>query len=311
MSNVVIRVDPENRQWWKKTLQSGLPESKVYLWDEDEFDQEEIDYAVVWMPPLGAMQSLPNLKAVFSVGAGVTHILRDKSYPRSVPIVRTVNSDLRKRMTEYVVLHVLRFHRRLPDIEQANVDRTWKQYVQPLARDVTVGILGLGNLGAAAARALSFLGYNLVGWSRRGKPVEGVQVFSGADGLATVLRQSQIVVCMLPGTSETENLLNQSNLQLMPEGSYLINVGRGETIVDDDLVGCLQQGHLHGATLDVFRSEPLSPDNPYWQIPRVLVTCHTASAIEPATGGRTIIDNILTVDSGDIPADVVDMDQGY
>lgn len=311
MPSVVIRVDPERRQWWKETLLELLPGFEVYLWDEDVFEKSEIDYAVVWMPPLGALASLPNLKATFSVGAGVTHILRDASYPLAVPIVRTVNEDLRKRMAEYVVLHVLRFHRKLPAIQEAQRKHEWVQHVEPLARDISVGILGLGNLGRAAAEVLLHLGYRVNGWSRRGRVVPGVSVFEGEEGLSRVLGSSQVVVCMLPGTPDTNDLLTASRLAEIPEGGYLINVGRGETIVDAALIDALNTGRLGGATLDVFRDEPLAKDSPYWSHPNVLVTSHTASAIEPATGGRTIASNILAFNNGEHVPDIVDMTQGY
>lgn len=311
MPSVVIRVDPERRAWWKETLQQQLPGYHVYLWDEDQYEKKSIDYAVVWMPPLGGLSSLPNLRCVFSVGAGSAHILRDPAYPRAVPIVRCVNEDLRKRMTEYILLQVLRFHRRLPEIQAAQAAKSWRQYVEPLARDVSVGLLGLGNLGAAAAAALLNVGYTVQGWSRRGRPVKGVKVFSGDAGLLKLLSSSDILVCMLPGTSATENLLNGSRLAAMKGGSYLINVGRGETIVDNALMEHIRNGHIRGATLDVFRSEPLPEDDPYWSEPKVLITTHTASVIDPATGGKTISNNILAFDAGQTLKDIVDLEQGY
>ena len=309
--SVVIRVDPERREWWKATLSDLLPDFEVYLWDEDSFDKASIDYAVVWMPPLGALASLPNLRCVFSVGAGVAHILRDSTYPQHVPIVRTVSEDLRRRMCEYVALHVLRVHRRLPEIESADRRSEWVQYVEPLARDYPVGLLGLGNLGAAVARTLSVIGYPVNGWSRRGRPVENVDVYTGDDGLRELLANSQVVVSLLPGTPATENLLDSEALSRMPEGSHLINVGRGETIVDEDLLAHLSSGHIASATLDVFRSEPLPTDHQFWSTESVLVTSHTASAIEPATGGRVIADNIAAFDRGDSLPDTVDLAQGY
>jgi glyoxylate/hydroxypyruvate reductase A len=216
-------------------------------------------------------------------------------------------------MCEYVALHVLRFHRRLPEIEAAHSARRWVQYVEPLAHAVPVGILGLGNLGAAAAGTLRGLGYQVLGWSRRGRPIGDVNVVvhSGEEGLRTVLSQSRIVVCMLPGTPATNDLLNRDRLSLMKPGAYLINIGRGETIIDADLVTLLRAGHIAGAVLDVFREEPLSADDPYWSLSNVLVTSHTASAIEPATGGRVICRNILAFDAGEKPQDLVDLEQGY
>jgi glyoxylate/hydroxypyruvate reductase A len=311
MPNVVIRVDPERRSWWQETLRNQLPGYQVFLWDEDEFDNDEIDFAVVWMPPLGMLSSLRNLRAVFSVGAGVAHILRDPDYPEDVPIIRTTSEDLRKRMAEYIALHVLRFHRRLPEIEAAHAARTWTQYVEPLAKDFPVGLLGLGNLGAFIATTLGHLDYPINGWSRRGRPVEGVSVHEGESGLTTTLGSSRVVIAVLPGTSATEDLLDRKRLGAMREGSYLINVGRGECVVEADLVDALNDGHLAGATLDVFREEPLPADSPLWTAQNVLVTCHTASAIEPATGGRVISSNILAFEAGDAIADTVDLAQGY
>lgn len=313
MPELVIRVDPERRQWWKDTLSELLPGYRVWLWDEDqaEYTKDAIDYAVVWMPPLGGLASLTNLKAVFSVGAGVTHILRDVNYPRQVPIVRTVNRDLRSRMTEYVVLHVLRLHRKLPDIQRAVSRGEWEQFVEPLARDKVVGILGLGNLGQASAAALSSLGYQVHGWSRSGAPVDGVTVHSGPDGLHAILSVSDVVVCMLPGTPETTDLIDSGALSAMKPSSSLINVGRGETVVDADLIEALESGQLSAAVLDVFRQEPLPADDPLWTVENLLITCHTASAIEPATGGRTIAANILAFDAGDNLDAVVDLGRGY
>lgn len=313
MSNVVIRVDPERRQWWKDTLTELLPAYGVFLWDEDaeSFQRDAIDYAVVWMPPLGMLASLPRLKCVLSVGAGVSHILRDESFPSAVPIVRTVSDDLRKRMCEYVALHVLRVHRRLDEAYEAHRRSEWVQFVEPLARDVPVGILGLGNLGASAASTLHGLGYPVLGWSRRGAPVPDVEVHHGQDGLNAVLSGAQIVVCMLPGTDATRNLLDSNRLRRMRLGSHLINVSRGETVDDEALLDVLRNGPLAGATLDVFRDEPLPSEHPFWTTPNVLVTSHTASAIEPATGGRIIAANIRAFEAGETLPDVVDMEQGY
>jgi glyoxylate/hydroxypyruvate reductase A len=311
METLVIRVDPERRQWWKQTLHELLPDLNIVLWDEDRYDPGDVNYAVVWNPPLGGLAKLPNLRCVASVGAGVSHILTDPSYPRAVPIIRTVSDSLRKRMVEYVVLHVLRFHRRLPEIEESQKAGKWTQYVEPLASDVHVGILGLGNLGGSAADALSTLGYRVSGWSRRGRPLKGVAVYSGADGFYELLRTSEILVSMLPQTPATEDILDKAALAELREGAALINTGRGETLVETDLVAALDSGHLRGATLDVFREEPLPSTSPLWTHPRILITSHTASAIEPSVGGKVIADNISAFRQGRHVADVVDIDQGY
>ena len=310
-STLIVRVDPERRTWWKETLQELLPELKVVLWDEDEYDLLEIEYAVVWAPPRGGLAKFSNLKCVVSVGAGVSHILNDPTYPRKVPIIRTVNDSLRKRMAEYVLLHVLRFHRRLPEFTDAQQKREWVRYIEPIAMDITVGLLGLGNLGQAAASALRCIGYTVVGWRRCFGPVEGVEVFCGQGGLQEMLSRTNVLVCMLPHTNLTANILNAKTFGALPRGAAVINVGRGESLVEQDLITALDQGHLSGATLDVFREEPLPASSPLWTHRKVLVTCHTASAIEPSEGGKIIAQSIKTFMAGGSVPDIVDIDRGY
>jgi glyoxylate/hydroxypyruvate reductase A len=215
------------------------------------------------------------------------------------------------RMSEYVVLHVLRFHRRLPEAEVAQRAGEWIQYVEPVAGEVTVGMLGLGSLGSAAARALASLGYRVEGWTRRGRAVDGVFVHCGDRGLTAMLSRSDIVVCMLPHTAATENILNREAFEAMPRGSALINAGRGEQLVEEDLLAALDSGTLRGATLDVFRDEPLPAASRLWSHPRILITAHTASSVDPMLGGRLIADNIAAFRRGDTVAEVVNIDQGY
>lgn len=310
MPKVVIRVDPERRQWWKSTMVELLPGYEIYLWDEDQFERDEISYAIVWAPPSGMLASLRNLKAVFSVGAGVSHITDDPTFPRKVPIIRTTGPALRQRMCEFVALHVLRIHRRLPEIEQSASRREWKQFVEPIASNVRVGVMGMGNLGTAAAKALRGLGYDVRGLSRRGREIDGFPMFQ-QDQIGRFLQDLNIVISMLPGTPETDDILNRRTFSQLPQGSWVINVGRGSQVNDDDLLSALDSGHLGGAVLDVFRREPLAPDHPFWQRPNILITSHTASAIEPATGGQIIAGNLLAFAAGRKLQDLVDIEQGY
>jgi glyoxylate/hydroxypyruvate reductase A len=307
---VVIRVDPERRAWWKETMSNLLPEMEVFLWDEDKYRKEDINYAIVWTPPHGGLAGLPNLECVFSVGAGVSHITDDPSYPRSIPIVRTVGAPLQQRMREYVALHVLRIHRRLPEIETAARAGEWKQFVEPVAGDVQVGVMGMGNLGASAAITLRGLGYRVKGLSRRGIPVEGIEVYS-RDNLARFLSDVHILAVILPATRDTENIINLRTIHMLPRGAWIIGAGRGSQVCDADLLAALDEGHLAGAVLDVFRQEPLPPTDLLWKHPKILITSHTASAIEPSVGGKIIADNLRAFMEGrDVP-DIVDMDQGY
>jgi glyoxylate/hydroxypyruvate reductase len=310
MKKVVIRVDPERRQWWKETMIKLLPGYDVLLWDEDNFDKRDIGYAIVWAPPAGALASLPNLECVLSVGAGISHITDDPTFPKNVPIIRTTGEALRQRMCEYISLHVLRIHRRLPEIERAAKDREWRQFVEPVASNVMVGIMGVGNLGAAVGSTLRGLGYQVRGLSRRGRPLDGIEIFKN-NRMSEFLKDTNILVSMLPGTDETKNIIDAKTISQLPAGSWIINVGRGNQVVDSDLINGLDTGQLGGAVLDVFRKEPLPRDHPFWRHPKILITCHTASAIEPAVGGKIIADNLIAFAEGQKIPDLVDIEQGY
>lgn len=307
---LVIRVDPETRQLWRTQLSELLPDIEILLWDEDTFESDDIDLAVVWAPPEGMLASLPNLRAVFSVGAGISHITDDPTFPSQLPIIRTTGPVLRQRMCEYVALHTLRIHRRLPEIVENSRNADWKWLVEPTAENKTIGIMGVGNLGAAAAQYLMDMGYKVKGLARRERSNEAFPMFTMSD-LEIFLSDVDILISMLPGTAATEDIISKDLIEMMPKGSWVINVGRGSHVKDDDLIAALDSGHLAGAVLDVFRTEPLPQDHPFWSHPDVLVTCHTASAIEAAVGGKIIASNIRKFLAGESLQDLVDPEQGY
>lgn len=310
---VVIRSEPHRRQWWKETLGGLLPEFGVFLLEEDEraYEPRDVEYVVAWNPPLGMFARFPNLKGVLSIGAGVSHILKDPHYPRGVPLIRTVGEPFRVRMAEYVTLHVLRHHRRLADVQAAHRQCAWTQHLTPLASETTVGVMGLGALGSAAARALAALRYRVHGWSRTGRPLDGVRVFAGPEQLQAFLCEVAILVVLLPHTPDTENILCARTLSMLQDGACLINAGRGECVNDDDLLAALDSGKLSAATLDVFRQEPLPALHPFWQHPKILVTCHTAAAVDPRVGGRIIANNLRAAARGEQLPDLVNLERGY
>lgn len=313
MSVVVVRVAGARATWWLETLRDLLPEMEVRFW-EDPGDRAKVEVAVVWQPPAGELKNFPNLKAIVSMGAGVDHVLRDPELPHHVPIIRTVGPELTQRMREYVLLHVLRFHRRLPEIEEAFKRREWNQIITPVAQSRTVGVLGLGNLGADCARHLAQVGFCVHGWSRRPKQpggLEGVTCHHGPDGLAALLKQSEILVCLLPLTPETTGILNKDLFARLPEGACLINAGRGPHLVEADLIPALDSGQLGGATLDVLHVEPAPDDHPFWRHPKILLTPHVASLIDPASGARLIAENVRRFLAGHPVPDMVDVTQGY
>jgi glyoxylate/hydroxypyruvate reductase A len=256
-------------------------------------DPAEIDYACVWNAPHGALAGFPNLKAIFSLGAGVDDLVTDPDLPK-VPVVRIVDSDLTLRMTEYVVLHVLMHHRRQRLYDKQQRVRMWRDSPQPLAREVAVGVMGLGVLGISAATALQRLGYRVIGWSRTEKSIPGMETFDGTAGLLPFLQRTEILVCLLPATPATKGILNLAQFSMLKRdgalgGAYLINAGRGALQVDADIIAALDQGLLAGATLDVFPTEPLPVSSPLWLHPKVTVTPHNAAASMP----HAIVANVL------------------
>lgn len=308
--SLVVRVGNAREAWWRDALQELLPELECRTW-EDPGDKAAVDYAVVWKPPAGGLKTFPNLKVIVSMGAGIDHLLADPELPRHLPVIRTVGRELTQRMREYVLLHVLRFHRRLPDIQAHSARREWEQIITPVAQNRPVGILGLGNMGADCARHLAAVGFAVHGWSRRPKEIADVTCHSGADGLDALLKVSQILVCLLPLTPETEDLLNAGLFARLPQGACLINAGRGRHLVEEDLISALDSGQLGGATLDVLREEPGAPDHPFWGHPKILLTPHIASLIDPAAGASVIASNLKRFIAGETVADMVDLTRGY
>jgi glyoxylate/hydroxypyruvate reductase A len=308
--SLVIKVGPARAAWWKETMQDLLPEFECRLW-EDPGDPEDVEYAVVWRPPPGGLKRFPNLKCIVSIGAGVDHVFADPELPQGVPIIRTVGDDLRQRMREYVTLHVLRYHRRLPEFEAQQATAAWDQHITPPAAGRKVGIMGLGNMGGGCAAALAYLGFDTAGWSRRKKQLDGITGFHGSEGFDAFLARSEILVNLLPLTPDTEDILNADLFAKLPQGAKIINVGRGEHLVEEDLIPALDSGRLGGATLDVFREEPLPASHPFWPHPKILVTPHVASLIDPLAGGRLIADNLRRFVRGEPVADTVDLERGY
>ncbi len=302
--------EPDDPEPWIEGLGEHLPDLEVRVWPEIG-DANDIEFALVWKPPRGLLAGLPRLRAILSLGAGVEHVLGDPDLPRHVPLVRLVDPGITIGMTEFVVMRVLHYHRRIPEYEAQQRDRVWRILPQIHPADRPVGILGLGELGGAAARALAGLGLDVAGWSRGPKTIDGVTTRHGEDGLFRVLERSEILVCLLPLTRETEGILDATTLGALPGGAFLINVARGAHVVDDDLLALLDSGHIAGATLDVFHTEPLPNDHPYWTHPKVFVMPHASAWALAKTGAATVADNIRRHRAGAPMTPVVDLDKGY
>ena len=315
MTKLLFKSDLDRADLWTRALQKHQPDLEVAVWPQGaaapDGDPAAIDYALVWKPPVGVLRTLPNLKAIFSLGAGIDHIFRDPELPEGVPVVRLVERGLTAGMTEYVVMQVLYHHRRMLDYRAQQQARVWEELPFVAPWDRRVGILGLGQLGRDAAEKLASLRLDVAGWSRTPKDIPGVASFHGEAGLEAFLARTQILVCLLPLTEETRGLLNAELFARLPQGASVINVGRGDHLVAADLLAALESGQIDSATLDVFPEEPLSVESPLWSHERVIVTPHVASITIPETAAEAIVENIRRIEAGKAPLNAVDRKRGY
>jgi glyoxylate/hydroxypyruvate reductase A len=309
---VISRWDP---QPWVDRFSKIAPELDVCSWPDDNIAVEDIDYALAWQPPEGVLAGFTNLKAIFSLGAGVDHILSEPKLP-DVPLVRVVDPDLTMRMSEYVCLHVLMHHRqqRLLDGDQANTE--WTERPQWSASAMRVGIMGLGELGRDAAEKLVHLGFQVKGWSNTAKQIGGVDSYAGKDELEAFLSATDILVCLLPHTPDTHGILNRQLFQKLshdgPLGApVLINAGRGKLQVETDILASLDAGELGAATLDVFETEPLPANSRLWGHPKVTLTPHNAADSDPEALCKYIMDQIIRHEAGEELLNLVNRKSGY
>jgi glyoxylate/hydroxypyruvate reductase len=300
---------------WKGRFDDVCRDRRVLLLPGSDFDRGEVHYAAVWKPKPGELAGFPNLRVIFNLGAGVDALMADKSLP-DVPLVRVAVGDLTDRMTEYVVLHVLMHHRQEPYLRESQRERRWAPKFQHAAGAVSVGIMGLGTLGANAADILLRLGFRVSGWSRSPKQIEGVACFHGADGFDAFLRQTDILVCLLPLTSNTRHILNRDVFRKLNRNGplaapVLINAGRGGLQNEADILSCLDDGTLGAASLDVFETEPLPAASPFWSHPKVVLTPHNAADTDPDEISKYVARQIERFEAGGALENVVDRGRGY
>ena len=278
-------------------------------------DLKDVRYVLAWKPRAELLASLTNLQVLFSLGAGVDHILELPALP-DVPIARIVDPDLTARMSEYVTWQVLHHHRQGFAHARLQAKHHWQELRQPAASEVTVGIMGLGVLGRDVAEVLSRLGFRVIGWSRSEKTNDGLAAYHGKTGLDVFLGQSDILVSLLPLTPATTGLINRSLLSRLKRdgplgGPMLINAGRGGSQVDADIATALADGTLAGASLDVFEDEPLPPDSPLWGLENLVITPHVAAVSSPRALARNIIDQITAFEASKPLQNLVDPARGY
>jgi glyoxylate/hydroxypyruvate reductase A len=295
---------------WARDFAAALPQAETVIWQEGQA-LAPCDYAVLWSPTPALLDQLARVKAIFLMGAGVDAILKFGDALPGVPVIRLGDAGMGAQMVEYVAYAVLRYFRRFDEYERQARDGSWRPLAARDKQAFTVGVLGLGKLGVPVARAMRQLGFPVRGWSRSPKDVPGVDCFAGMDALDGFLAGTQVLVCMLPLTPETNNLLDRARLSKLPEGAYLVNVARGAQVAEPDLLALIKSGHIAGATLDVFRNEPLPAPHPFWGEPRIAITPHISALTVREEAVRQIVDKIALLEQGEQVADVVDLDRGY
>jgi glyoxylate/hydroxypyruvate reductase A len=312
---LLLAVDDGSATEWEQQFRASAAGRDVRAWPDRVGDPADVRYACVWKPPRGLLARFPNLAAIFSLGAGVDHLMNDPDLP-GVPVVRIVDPDLTGRMCEYVALHVLLHHRGLRLYQHQQQQRRWHEHPRPIARDVTVGIMGFGVLGRAAADVLLRIGFQVVAFSRHPRPASEVELFHGAQGLEAFAARTEILVCLLPQTPGTQGILNLKLFRRLKRdgplgGAYLINAGRGLLQVDADIITALDEGALSGASLDVFPIEPLRQDSPLWAHPGVVITPHSAAFSDPRPLTANVLAQIARFEGGLALQNVADRRLGY
>ena len=299
-----------SRAPWIEMLTDALPEEHIRA-DPDADDLDDVDVALVGRAVPGVFARLPGLRLIIGVLAGVDSLLADPDLPPDVPLVRAGRPDGDRMITEYALLQVLRHHRYMPDFAAAERRAEWINPGVLLAAERRVGFMGQGLIGLAAAQLVRDTGFRVAAWTRRPRDEPGIESFHGEGGLAPFLARSEILVNLLPLTEHTSDILCARTLAMLPEGAVLINLGRGQHVVDDDLIEALDKGRLRAATLDVFRTEPLPAAHPFWSHPAITVMPHTARRPRAENAIPQVVENIRRLRAGTKLMQVVDRDAGY
>ena len=307
---LLILAPGEDGEAWRAAFLAADPAIDVRVWP-DAGDPAQIDVAFAWKPPPGELARYPNLRAVYALGAGVDGLLADPALPRELPLVRMVDADLGRLMTEYVMGAVLRHHCEFDRYALLQRAAGWERHARPFMSERVVGVMGLGELGGRAAISLAQAGFAVRGWASRPRELPGVQTFCGDGELEAFLSACAILVCLLPLTERTRGVLCASTFAALPRGAALVHVARGAHLVEPDLIAALDAGQLRAATIDVFDREPLPPGHPFWTDPRILVTPHVASITSRASAARTVAANLGGWMRGEALRDVVDARRGY
>ena len=284
----------------------------VRWWNDASVPPEDVAYALVWQPEPGRLAALPNLRLILSTAAGADHITTDPTWPRHVPLIRAVTPEAAQRMGEYVCMASLALLRDLKRSVRQQAERRWNSFeTERSATDTCIGILGLGTMGMRAAEMVRGLGFRTIGWSRSRKALDGIACYAGDVELPGFLAQCDILVCLLPATSETDAILSAEHLALLPRGAALVHVGRSSHLRFDDLRAALDNGYLSGAFVDVFEQEPLPQDHPAWTHEKIIVTPHNAAVASRRMRAKFFAAQIAAFERGESPVGIYNAVRGY
>lgn len=300
---------PERVEVFRRVFARDLPHVK-FASSAEEVDPAEVKYLMTWVFPDNLQELYPNLEIVFSVGAGIDQVV-NTPIPPGTRLVRMIDSGLTSLMRDYVVMSVLALHRRLPAYIDQQRRKEWKNLPFTWSDQRRVSVLGLGELGLASLNALRPFGFQLAGWSRSEKAIEGIRCHHGADGLRAMLAETDILICLVPLTPETRHILNADLFAQLPQGASLVQVGRGGHMDQDALLAALDSGHLEAAFVDVTDPEPLPADHPLWSHPKVVLTPHVAAHTRADTAAEATVTNIRRIEAGLDPFGLVDPVRGY
>lgn len=307
--SILLVSTTRNPDKWASTLKEKNKSLDIQIYPDVE-RPEDVEFAISWKHPEGLYKDFPNLKVIASMGAGVNHILKDDELPEGVKVTRIVDDQLTKDMSQFVLLQCLAVSRNLFIHLQDQSNKNWKPKSYQTPEKTSVGIMGYGVLGQEAGKVLKANGFDVIGYANSSKTVDGIQVY-GADRLDDFLSKTQILVCLLPVTSETKGILDMDVFKKLKEKAYLINVARGEHLVEADLISAVDKDIIEGASLDVFQEEPLPETHPFWNHPKIQITPHVASMTDPESVANQLLENYKRMQNGDSLMNEVDVSKGY
>lgn len=295
---------------WVKALKSRNPKINIEVYPNDS-NRRDTEFILAFRPPSGALKQFPSLKVIASMAAGVRHLLSDPDLPEDVTITKMNDFSHKQDMALFSLSLVLSHIKSLMTYHQLKDEKKWEPQALINARELNIGVMGIGAIGSEIAELMKKTGFNVSGWSRSPKNLDGVSTFNGADELIPFLNTANILICVLPLTTETKGILNRENFKHLPDNAYLINIGRGGHLIDEDLLEAIDSGKLSGAALDVFNEEPLPLSHPFWAHKKILITPHIGGNTDLSTAAATVLENYKAFLNGSNLKDVIDISRGY